>query len=808
MSDGKIEVAFGIGTMIDNGKPATAVVVRDQVASLASIVARHSTPGAVAPVMRDLLPDWERWHGWLRGLDLKPAPDEGWKPINSVKFMAPVPEPSSNAWCSVTCSTIAYCCLDPRPDEDEGQDDRQGVAPHQGARRLGAARAPEAAYPQESIFSGLTLEELASGAEPRGGDPGRARAPGGAAPDGPRVADVKLMLAEPRDAPFTRPGWLWELKYDGYRLLAGREGGRGAACATATAWTRRRRFRRSRAPCAALPYDALRPRRRGRRARREGAAELRPPPEARAPAAAHRHRARRGRAAGDALRVRPARLRGLRPARPAALGRARRCCSASCRAPGPCASRTTSRSSGDDLLAAAGELGPRGRRRQEGRLDLPRRPLRRLAQGAPRPHRATSSSSATRSPRAARSGFGALHLACYRQDGGLVYARPRRHGLHRTSSSREIHARLESASRATPACAGPLPDGPRPRLGRAGARLRGPLQGVDRRGPAAPSRLPAPARGQADRGVRPRRRRRDSRDGAAEPAPPSRRGPPRSRRRSVPFSNLDKVFWPEEGYTKGDLIEYYRAISPWLLPYLKDRPARHDPLPRRHRRASRSSRRTRPLRAGLGAPRADLERARRARDRLLRLRRPRDAPLRRQPRLDPAPRLVEPRRLARAAGLVHPGPRPQGRAVRARRQDRAARSTRSARRSSCPSFIKTSGATGCTSCCPLGGQCTYAESRTLGEILARVVEKELPEIATTARMLGARGGKVYVDYLQNGHGKTIAGPFSARPGARRDLLGAALVERGRREARPEEVHAQDAARADEEAEGRIRSRRC
>jgi len=30
-------------------------------------------------------------------------------------------------------------------------------------------------------------------------------------------------------------------------------------------------------------------------------------------------------------------------------------------------------------------------------------------------------------------------------------------------------------------------------------------------------------------------------------------------------------------------------------------------------------------------------------------------------------------------------------------------------------------------------------------------------------MLGARGGKVYVDYLQNGHGKTIAGPFSARP---------------------------------------------
>ena len=93
MTDGKAEVVFGVGTMIDDGKPATAVVVNDQVASLASIVARHSTPGAIAPVMRDFMPDWNRWHDWLRGLDLKPAPDEGWKPVDAVKFMAPVPEP-------------------------------------------------------------------------------------------------------------------------------------------------------------------------------------------------------------------------------------------------------------------------------------------------------------------------------------------------------------------------------------------------------------------------------------------------------------------------------------------------------------------------------------------------------------------------------------------------------------------------------------------------------------------------------------------------------------------------------------------
>ena len=40
----------------------------------------------------------------------------------------------------------------------------------------------------------------------------------------------------------------------------------------------------------------------------------------------------------------------------------------------------------------------------------------------------------------------------------------------------------------------------------------------------------------------------------------------------VPFTHLEKVFWPGEGITKGDLIDYHRRIAPWLLPYLRDRP--------------------------------------------------------------------------------------------------------------------------------------------------------------------------------------------------------------------------------------------
>src|SRR5271170_2394001 len=38
------------------------------------------------------------------------------------------------------------------------------------------------------------------------------------------------------------------------------------------------------------------------------------------------------------------------------------------------------------------------------------------------------------------------------------------------------------------------------------------------------------------------------------------------------LTNRQKVFWPEHGHTKGDLLDYYREIAPVILPYLKDRP--------------------------------------------------------------------------------------------------------------------------------------------------------------------------------------------------------------------------------------------
>ncbi|GAC1388990.1 MAG: non-homologous end-joining DNA ligase [Vulcanimicrobiaceae bacterium] len=42
--------------------------------------------------------------------------------------------------------------------------------------------------------------------------------------------------------------------------------------------------------------------------------------------------------------------------------------------------------------------------------------------------------------------------------------------------------------------------------------------------------------------------------------------------RAVSLTNQDKVLFPADGFTKGDLVAYYRSVAPWLIPHLRDRP--------------------------------------------------------------------------------------------------------------------------------------------------------------------------------------------------------------------------------------------
>ena len=64
---------------------------------------------------------------------------------------------------------------------------------------------------------------------------------------------------------------------------------------------------------------------------------------------------------------------------------------------------------------------------------------------------------------------------------------------------------------------------------------------------------------------------------------------------------------------------------------------------------------------------------------------------------------------------------------------------------------------------PLGGQCTHDQSKQLAFLLAQLVSQQHPDIASVARSPSRRQGLVYIDAIQNGYGKLLVAPFSARP---------------------------------------------
>ena len=76
---------------------------------------------------------------------------------------------------------------------------------------------------------------------------------------------------------------------------------------------------------------------------------------------------------------------------------------------------------------------------------------------------------------------------------------------------------------------------------------------------------------------------------------------------------------------------------------------------------------------------------------------------------------------------------------------------------------KTSGKTGLHIYVPLGTCCSYEQARQFAEIIARLAHEKLPKTTSLERNPAKRKHKVYLDYLQNRHGQTLAAPYSVRP---------------------------------------------
>ena len=373
-------------------------------------------------------------------------------------------------------------------------------------------------------------------------------------------------------------------------------------------------------------------------------------------------------------------------------------------------------------------------------------------------------------PKGARTGFGALYLAQY-VNGELVYTGRAGSGFS-DGQLTEVRSRLEAIRRKDAPCGGPIPREKgaawtEPRLVCEVEFTEWTDEGLLRQ-PVflrfRDDKDPEECVGSGEAG----KRVSENMDGTGALAETvvtlsEAKGPkPTPEPPSIAFINLTKVFWPGEGYTKGDLIEYYRTISPWLLPYLNDRPVVLTRFPdgitgksffqkdapgfvpdwiRTERMWSEQAQReidyfvcddeaallyvvnlgTVPLHVWASRT-ASLDRP----DWCVLDLDPKDAPF---------------AHVVRVAHVTH----------------------QLCEEISLPHRVKTSGSSGLHVMIPLAGQCNYDECRSLGELLARLIVAELPEIATITRQVSRRGGKVYVDYLQNGAGLLLVATFSVRP---------------------------------------------
>lgn len=78
-------------------------------------------------------------------------------------------------------------------------------------------------------------------------------------------------------------------------------------------------------------------------------------------------------------------------------------------------------------------------------------------------------------------------------------------------------------------------------------------------------------------------------------------------------------------------------------------------------------------------------------------------------------------------------------------------------------YCKTSGSTGIHIFIPLGAKYSYDQSKQLAELVVTLVNQELPELTSVLRNPEKRKGKIYLDFLQNRETQTAAAPYSLRP---------------------------------------------
>jgi bifunctional non-homologous end joining protein LigD len=227
------------------------------------------------------------------------------------------------------------------------------------------------------------------------------------------------------------------------------------------------------------------------------------------------------------------------------------------------------------------------------------------------------------------------------------------------------------------------------------------------------------------------------------------------------FSHLSKVYWPEDGVTKRDMFNYYYQVAPYIVPYLKDRPMSlnrfpngiHGPSFYQKNVADKAPEwaKTMPHVTGEGEHKEYLVGS--DEDSLLWM-----ATLGCIEMNPWFSRVQSPDNPDFCVIDLDPDKNTFDQVILAAQEVKKILDAIEV-----PSYPKTSGSTGIHIYIPLGAKYTYDQSQLFAKMVVQLVHKQMPDFTSIERMISKRKGKMYLDFLQNRPGATIAAPYSLRP---------------------------------------------